>query len=140
MKREWLNHYGTPCWSEEYKSTEQVTTLTNDQIKNIVSTGIGLTENRKHVVCWYVLQSGDVLYIISDYDAKTVALMTDTGETMTIMDAEESKRPYAVGYIAPGPIINYGNIALPSKSVNVPASMIAPTIWTGTGYIHDPDR
>lgn len=140
MKREWRNHYGTPCWGEEYKSAAQVEALSDDQIKDIVSTGVCLTEDKQHVVCWYVLKSGDALYIVSGDDAQVVARMADTGETMSLTDADASKRLYSAGYIVPGPIINCGNIDLPSGSVNVPASMIGTTIWTGTGYIHDPDR
>lgn len=138
--REWRNYYGSPCWGEDYKSATQVEALTEDQVKVTVSTGLALAESREHVVCWYVLQSGDALYIVSDYPAKVVARMADTGETMDLVEANESKRPYAAGYVVPGPLVSYGKIVDPAGSVHVPASMTAATIWTGSGYIHDPDR
>lgn len=138
--KKWRNQGGALCWGEEYKTSKQVQKLTDEQIKDIVCTGVALTDNWEHVVCWYELRSGDALYIVSDYDAKEVARMADTGETVDIMAAYTSGRTFGVGYIIPGPIVTYGVVTDLAGYVCVPASMVASTIWTGTGYVHDPDR
>lgn len=113
---------------KEYETAKRITPEELDASK-ICMSGVAVTPGEKNVVCWYVLAdetaptkpSNDVLYIVSDYAAKTERRKNENGT-------------YAYGYRVPATIITYGAITEPAGEIIAPAATIANTVWDGNGY------